>query len=101
MGELATGQKDWQKAVGSYTLALQNLEDTFPDGKPGPSNMMITTSRFNRALAYKEIGKTKEAARDLKEYLNRASAMDKDTAAAIKNRRKEIEGCIKELEAKK
>lgn len=82
-------RKDWDNAVNDYHQALRLIRDDYN----GPNSQLIREIRYRRGLALKEMGKPKEAVKDLKEYLNRAHNEPEKQA--------EVEALIRELERRK
>jgi predicted negative regulator of RcsB-dependent stress response len=81
-------RKDYANAIDRYTIALNQIRDD-----QDRNTRLIADIRYNRAIAHREIGKPKDASKDLKEYLKRVQ-LDAQ-------KRGEIEREIKELEQRR
>lgn len=87
-GNIRFRDGEYQKAIENYTKGM----DSIPDDKLNNSKLFHEL-KYNRGRAYRQIGRTKEAVKDLQDYLQIANP---DASRA-----KEVEGILMDLERRK
>lgn len=88
-GNILLRRKDYQNAIDNYNRALDHIRDD----SGSRNTRLIGETRYSRAVAYREVGKFKDAAKDFKEYVKRVQ-LDPQ-------KRLEVEEWIKDLERRR
>ena len=96
-GNIAYKRADYEKAINDFTQTLRFIRDEYDS--PPSVTVMFAGVHLKRGLAYRQVGKVKDALKDLKDYLSKTQSIS--TNLVDPSERSKVEVLVKELERSK